>query len=71
MPLTNYKVFGKPHAEAYHLTEALLRQQAAAQNPAKQSAGFGSIVAIGDNPESDIAGATLAGAGRICLLFTR
>ncbi|KAK9813601.1 hypothetical protein WJX73_010022 [Symbiochloris irregularis] len=56
-PLANYKVYGKPNPEPYVLVEELLAKQAGLQ----QESTFGTIVAIGDNPKSDIAGATAAG----------
>ena len=58
VPLANVQVFGKPYLPAYRMAEGLLRRQAEA---AGISADFGSIVAIGDNPASDIAGANAAG----------
>ena len=67
-PLANVRVFGKPHAEAYRMVETLLSQQAQAlqERGGRTHDGkprrFGSIVAVGDNPASDIAGAAAAGA---------
>lgn len=57
-PLANYKVYGKPNPEPYELAEELLAKQAGLQ----RESTFGTIVAIGDNPNSDIAGANAAGA---------
>ena len=56
-PLANFKVYGKPNPEPYVLAEELLAKQAGLQ----RESSFGAIVAIGDNPKSDIAGANAAG----------
>ena len=61
-PLSNYKVYGKPNPEPYVLAEELLARQAGLQ----RESSFGTILAIGDNPESDIAGATAAGEPDTC-----
>lgn len=55
--LANFKVYGKPNPEPYVLAEELLAKQAGLQ----RESSFGAIVAIGDNPKSDIAGANAAG----------
>lgn len=64
-PIPAFKVFGKPHPEPYRLMEGLLLQQAQLIGLDLPKAGgklpFGAVYAVGDNPASDIAGATAAG----------
>lgn len=71
MPLSNFKVFGKPHPEAYQAVTSILKSQASQGIGNAQEGGrqpeFGSIVMIGDNPASDIAGANAAGVALLAV----
>lgn len=55
-----WKVFGKPNPEPYQLAAAVLQDQAQRLG-LPQGDGFSAIYMVGDNPESDIAGARQAG----------
>ena len=63
--IKQFTVYGKPHPEPYRLMEDLLLKQAKLigmdlPNSAHKLP-FGAVYAVGDNPASDIAGATAAG----------